>query len=184
MLGKEDERFEEYVEKLPHERVLPVEGAVKPLNDQLAEKELHLVVVCILCELPGEQHLADSLNGDLPENSVLGYHVVLHDDPLELQGGLLVHPVNDQGVDRGFQGDDLLSEVVLLDILGQDRLEDFTIVLEQLLVQETQKPDALDCKKHVVSVLRLDRRPDQGLAYGYQILVVDIRPALLEEYEA
>ena len=67
-------------------------------------------------------------------------------------------------------------------ILGQDRLEDFAIVLEKLLVQETQEPDAFDCKKHVVSVLRLDRRPDQGLANGYQILVVDIRPTLLEEY--
>jgi hypothetical protein len=138
LLGKEDERFEEYVEELPHQGVLPVEGAVKPLNDQLAEKELHFIVVRILCEFPGEQHLADALNGDLPEDTVLGYHIVLHDDPLELQGGLLVHPVNDQGVDRGFQSDDLFSEVVLLDILGEDRLEDLTIVLEQLLVQETQ----------------------------------------------
>lgn len=145
---------------MPHQGVLPVEGAVEPLDDELAEEELHLVVVRILRQLPGEKHLADALNGDLPEDAVLGHHVVLHDNPLELQGGLLVHPVNDQRVDRGFQGDDLLSQVVLLDILGQDRLEDFAIVLKQLLVQETQEPDAFDCKKHVISVLRLDGGAD------------------------
>lgn len=56
--------------------------------------------------------------------------------------------------------------------------------MKQLLVQETEQTYTLDCQQHVILVLRLDSRSDQGLANLYKILVVDISPALFEENKA
>ena len=104
MLRKQDEGLEEDVEDLADERVLPVEGLVEPLDDELADEELHLVVVRVLGQqLPREEHLADALEGDLAQDSMLDHEVVLEDDTLELEGwggGLLrrVYTMDDEGI--------------------------------------------------------------------------------------
>jgi hypothetical protein len=82
LLRKKDKRFEKDVEKLPHKGVLPVEGPIKPLDNQLAEQKLHFVMVCILSQLSGKKHLADTFNCNLPKNSILDYHVILDNDSL------------------------------------------------------------------------------------------------------
>jgi hypothetical protein len=77
LLRKEHKGLEKDIEDLSHERVLPVEGLIEPLYDQLADEKLHLIVVRILCQLAREEHLADTLDSDLTQDTILDYHIVL-----------------------------------------------------------------------------------------------------------
>ena len=122
---------------MPNERVLPVVLSIKPLDDELCQKKLHLRLLRILGQLSWEKHFADTLNSYLPQNTILHNHVVLNDDSMQLKRRLRINPMYDEGINWRFKRDYLLSKVVIL-VVGKNCLEDPRVILEELFVQQAK----------------------------------------------
>lgn len=77
VLREQDEVLEEDSQDGARKRVLIVVFLVEKLDDQLDKYGFDLILVVGLAQLDTEEHLADSLDGDLPEHFVWNSEVLV-----------------------------------------------------------------------------------------------------------
>jgi hypothetical protein len=109
LLRKKYKTLEKLIQYLTHKRILPIESPIEPLNDQLAQKKFHLIMICILSEFSWEKHFTNTFDSNLSEDAIFYHHVVFNYNSLKFLSSFWFNTMNDKGVYRGFQGDYFFS---------------------------------------------------------------------------
>ena len=134
-------------------------------------------MVVLVAEPDREQHLTDTFNRDLAQDWIFDLQIFVCDYVEEVLKLLLLYAVHDHPVNDAFDGNHLFAFVVFVvtDFFPEDLFEELAVVDHDVLVDNTDQADALECDEKILFVREIcHSRVDKCLANADQVAAVHV----------